>query len=200
MLTKQVKTIKKCYLTMGDKTLELDYLGKGRFSEAWSNGSKAYIFTDTRKGDYSKEILADLTGHTKHLPDVERVGYLDNSDVVLFAMPKYKMLRAKDKKAWEQFRAFQQAVKGAWRDTITKHQGKPDKWITAYCGYDQGCKVADLLNAAGEVDLAQAVQYLADSSANYGSGYWMEAAKRNCGVDSSGDLVLMDTLYDPSTF
>jgi hypothetical protein len=203
---RQGRTMKLNYedLDGDDVTLNVKYVGKGMFTKAYLKEGKkplVYLVTDdSRSGDYSKTILAEMDRdgiRSKHLPKVKHVGY--TSDASVFTMPLYNapLRKADSAKAWEQYRLLKACV-----DALSYHRD----YRGVYDGYKQreaiiACsktgKALGKLLKKGKASsaLIRAVQELSDAANNYGSDYAFEVSPRNLATDDKGNLILLDILF-----
>lgn len=184
----------RAQLTLPDgATVEVEKIGKGRYTTAWRNSH--YVYLQTHENDSSKELLSRLPDNP-HLPKVECLGIFDgNSPYRLFREPLYQPLTAKHRKAWELFKLVKTA-----RDEAERESRHARAWTRSDPGTD-----AMELNQLFEdkiVDatyipepLKDAVRKLTYACANYGA-YCIEITKKNCAVDADGNLILLDPCFD----
>lgn len=178
-------------LTLPDgSTVEVERIGRGRYTTAWRNCSSVYLQTNER--DYGKEIVSRLCDkHNPHIPACEQ---LEAPDSVhnWYKMPWYKPLTAKSGKAWEDFKA----LKHMWEDA-RRANGYDPKRTDDQDAYDTNAGFVELVEGATYLDepLKEAVRLLVDECCNYGT-YTIEISKRNCAVDGAGNLILLDAVFD----
>lgn len=181
-------------LTLPDgSTVEVERIGKGRFTTAWRNCRNVYL--QTHEDDSGKEILANLAfdPRNKHIPACERMDSQDgNAPYRWFKMPLYHPLTAKSGQAWQDYKIL--------------HQMQEDAWGAVCCkfGRNSGNDAYEMRNTFSEMvqgspllsdEIKEAVQQLVDECANYGD-YSVEIVKRNCMVDDDGTLILIDPVFD----
>jgi len=193
----KLRHIKAAILTLNSgESVHVEQIGKGRFSEAWKNGSYVYVITRERSWgtDHSKRILAELETENPHIPKVELIGELDSDRSDVFRMPLYKPLTAKAKEAWKQFKELaklrEQACNNAFR--LGWNQ-KFNPYNAVQMCEDFACLVEE--SKAFPEELKEAVRMLADACQER-STWVMEIAKRNLCVDEQGRLILLDCMFD----
>ncbi len=164
-------------------TIEAEYIGRGRYCEAYRNGRDVYLLSS--EADLGKEIACSLESMT-HLPTCEYLGWV--GDRRLYKMPYYRTVTASDKKAWAQYERVLKAWQGADRDIN----------FSARLDYDYGYGLLiTVRDALSGTSLGRAVGEIADRCADYGASWTLEIAKRNCGVGQGGNLILRDCWFDP---
>lgn len=192
----RLKRIQAANLVLDNgESIHVERIGKGRYSEAWKNGKHVYLITSEK--DSSKEMLARM-GPNPHLPDTEKLGWMDNDTHRLYRQPLYRKLSAKQTPiAWSQFKVWKQAVEYGWKKAQTNAQ-RGDHDVLA-CDVNNAVvewmesQVLDQ-NVVTE-QFVEAVRDLVDNASMY--DYAMEARKANCaaGVDSDF-LILLDACFD----
>ncbi len=172
------------------ETVEVERIGKGRYTTAWRNCSNVYLQTNEK--DYGKEIVARLRDeHNPHLPACEQ---LDSSESVhnWYRMPLYKPLTAKAGRAWDDYKVLHETWEDARRAVGYKPGRTDDQDV-----YETNAKFGELVDDATYLSgpLKEAVRLLLDECANYGT-YTIEITKKNSAVDESGNLILLDAVFD----
>lgn len=192
---------KSARLTLNNgEIIPVEFIGKGRFSEAWKNCTSVYVITRAREWgtDYAKEMLSHLTDDetfNKHIPMVEYLGDIDGRDDKVYKMPLYEKLTAKYVKAWSQFKLLEAAKEQAWNETMAKVDYR--KKFNPYDCVVVNDRTIELLTEQGlDEELLEALQLLRDNITNWGTQFLFEFEKRNLCVDSQGKLILLDCLFD----
>jgi len=191
----KLRHIKAAMLTLNNgESIHVEQIGKGRFSEAWKNGTHVYVITRERSWgvDYSKRVLTELETENPHIPKVELIGELDSDRSDVFRMPLYKPLTAKEKEAWKQFKELARLREQAWDNAFRTGQR-----FNAYNAVNMCEDFASLVeeSEAFPEELKEAVRMLADACRER-STWVMEIAKRNLCVDEEGRLILLDCMFD----
>lgn len=162
--------------------LLVEYLGKGHYCTAWRHKNNVFLFV---KGDYLKEPLLSLQG-MKHIPKLEQLE--SSNDALIYKTLFYPNITAKDKKAWGHYKSLSEALENARKQIQEKHGWQR---LQSY-GHEINNFVAEQFSGS----LGTALKELVYEACNYGSGVTFEFAPRNLGVDSKGNLVLRDVLFD----
>jgi len=189
----------KAVLTLGNgDTVEVERIGKGRFTTAWADST--WVYLQTHESDYAKEILEGLNGCT-HIPETEALGGFDGSAPYrLYRQPRYRKLRAKlHPAAWADFRALEVCL----RDAVIAWTAKGPQY-TSWAQYQRQQSIylvqmfAENVEASGVRDsLKRTVRALADETANYGGSWSVEICRRNLAVHPDRDeLILLDPVFD----
>jgi hypothetical protein len=193
-----LQKLHKAVLTLenGD-TVEVERIGKGRFTTAWADST--WVYLQTRETDYAKEILEGLRGCT-HIPETESLGWASgNAPYRFYRQPRYRKLRAKHKAAWADFRALQICLRDAMLAWTAKG---PRQGSWAQYQRQQSIYLvqmfAEMVAASGVRDsLKRSVQALADETCNYGDSWSVEICARNLAVHPDRDeLILLDPVFD----
>jgi hypothetical protein len=171
------------------ETVEVERIGKGRFSTAWRNC--AHVYLQTKENDYGKEMYSHLSPN-KHLPAIEYAGEFGHT-YKLYKAPLYQPLTAKHKQAWADFKTLQ----GIWESAQIASRAKWNGPL-AYRVLIVRQTFRDLTNDATYLsdDLKDAVNQLLDACENYGDTWTLEVVKKNSCVSESGDLILLDYIFD----
>lgn len=162
--------------------VQVERIGKGRFSTAWRSGETVYL--KTSDADYSKEImsvLAEDSPRNRHLPECKFLSH-DDGQFKWYVMPFYKPLTAKNKQAWDDFKA------------LSKVSEEHNSYKAEAADIRQNFQ-DEVLASNFSQEIKDAVVQLCDAAANYGD-YSIEIARRNCAVDTDGNLILLDPLFD----
>lgn len=181
-------------LTVGDKTYEVERLGRGRYCTAWRNGTER-VWLQVHEKDLSKDALAGAEDNP-HLPKCEAFGWFDgDAPYRLYREPLYKPLVAAEKRAWSEFKTLFKLAEDAWLQTISNRPWNDTSNVSARtskynCGVEQAVRASTLPES-----LKEAVRILVYQAANYGD-YQIEISKRNCAVGPEGQLILLDPLFD----
>lgn len=180
-------------LTVGDKSYDVERIGRGRYCTAWRNGTE-HVWLQVHEKDLSKDALSNAEDNP-HLPKCEAFGWFDgDAPYRLYREPLYQPLKAAHKVAWQQFKsvyaAFEDARRadfGRWNDTRNVSQRTSDF----------NTRFLELVGGSPTIPdtLRDAVRILVQSAAAYGD-YGLEISKKNCAVGSEGQLILLDPLFD----
>lgn len=181
----------RALLTLPDgSAVEVDYIGKGRYTTAWRNSH--YVYLQTHEKDASKKILTTLRSEkSPHLPVVELLGFM-RPVYHLYRSPLYQPLTAKSRNAWATFKR------------IAKHFNETRSEVNRRMGYGRDYDantfnevLCEALANDDEIspEIYHAVRQLTDEAANYGE-YQIEITKKNSAVDAEGNLILLDPLFD----
>lgn len=183
----KLKPLRKAVLTIDDKQVEVERLGKGRYTTAWANCSNVYL--QTHEKDYSKEILSRIEP-MKHLPQVKLLGEMQ-PPWRLYQEPKYEPLMASERKAWEDFKVLTSLIDDTRKALIYNRFNQP------WDAYSFNGHFLELVECSLNVsaDLKDAIRELINAAGNY-SQYCIEITKKNCAVDGDGNLILLDPLFD----
>lgn len=195
-----IKPLHKAILTLPDgKTVEVERIGRGRYTTAWANGSHVYLQTSEK--DYSKEILDNLGhgGRTPYIPDCRRLGDFAGP-YRLYSMPKYRKVTAKETpEAWRLLRRLE-ALR---EEAFTMARKREPRNLTGYAINDAFRELLDdtetgvgtLAPEDLPAGLITALRLLLDEASNYGE-YTIEFRRANVAADAKGQLVLLDPLFD----
>lgn len=194
-----LKPLHRAILTLPDgKAVEVERIGRGRYTTAWANGSKVYLQTSEK--DYSKEILENLR-REPHIPDCQRLGDF-SGPYRLYSMPKYRKVTARETpEAWRQLKTLIEVREEAWILACKRNS----HWRAA-TGYEINEAFSELLDdieaGVGKVEpdalppeLVASLRLLLDEAASYGE-YAIEFRRANVAADKSGRLILLDPLFD----
>jgi len=173
-------------ITVDGTTAPMAFLGRGFFTTAWKDleGSVTLISSDPLK-----EALALFADQSlPHVPKIERLECDRPDGSQAYRMPYYERLTAKHKEAWRIYRGLEKA----WTSMACKPPHEPRLAI------DKSEKILDDLIVAAEVpaSVTGALRSMLDAASNYGSGIALEFAPRNLAVDSEGNLILLDVMFD----
>jgi hypothetical protein len=170
--------------------------GRGRFTTAYRSGNTVYTLV---RGDYTKEAVWLYAGKSIHIPQTEQIGSYEVRpvkgeayDMYVYRMPYYDKLTATSKEAWAQFKVLAKLWDQAYRTAIAKYPKVP-----SWC-YGEVLQVLNCLVQESELpdSLKEAFESVADAGASYGAEIGVEILRRNLKVDSSGNLILLDILFD----
>jgi hypothetical protein len=191
-----IKPIHKANLTLPDgKTVEVERIGRGRYTTAWANGSRVYL--QTHEKDFSKEILSAIP-RNPHIPECEHLGGF-SGPFRLYSMPLYRKVTARDTpEAWRHLRcleALREEADGLARQRARLVDGYALNDAVRAILDDMEAGVGTLPSEALPWELFEAVRSLLDEAANYGE-YTVEFSRRNVAADARGRLVLIDPLFD----
>jgi hypothetical protein len=182
----RLKRVSMGKLTLDDgSTIMVERLGQGRYTEAWkAHGDIVYL--RVKEGEYSKEILEVLTRTERniHIPKCSRVGN-DTGAFTWYKMPLYFPLAASSKRAWSDFKALRKMREDAY-DINRMRQMASD----VNARFDDAVQESTL-----SPSIKEAVALIVNEACNYGE-YLIEITKKNCAVDRSGNLILLDPLFD----
>jgi hypothetical protein len=175
------------------ETVQVEKIGKGRFTTAWRNCTNVYL--QTHETDYSKEILSSLAhaDRNPHIPDVSELGWMDNEKPYRwYKAPLYHPLTAANKIAWKQYKTLHNLTQTCWSKALYILPTNPNATAQRYNELlRESLESADLFDT-----LKEAVEQLIDSCYSYGTGYMIEVTKKNCAVDDAGTLILLDPVFD----
>ena len=196
----KIRNVMGAKLTLDSgETVLLEKLGKGMFHTCYLDPKTQQVYSITIErdmaSDYSKEILSNCDANP-HIPPVEALGYLDNSDRRVYCMPHYQPIRAAHKTAWNLLKSLEQARADAW-NAIYSREVATHKMRGTDIGYLVNQLTCGVMDRPGvPQSLKDALDILRGESANYGSSYIFEFSRRNVMVDSTGNLILLDVLFD----
>lgn len=162
------------------------FLGKGFFTTAWDAGDGTVTLIST---DPLKEAIALFSDQSlPHVPKVERLECDRPDGSQAYRMPRYEQLVAKHKDAWKIYRE----LKKVWTEQACKPLHEPR------LAWDKSILILDLLRERGAVPVpvTDALENMLDAASNYGSGVALEFSPRNLAVDGTGELVLLDVMFD----
>lgn len=192
--------VKAARLTLNTgEVISVELIGKGRFSEAWRNCTNVYVITRSRNWgtDYAKEMLSRLDDEDrgKHIPKVEYLDDIDGRDDRVYKMPLYQPLTAKCGVAWAQFKVLQTSVKQAFNEAQRRLAW--NEKFNLHNAVDINDRTIELCKERGlDTGLVECLQLLRDNITNYGSTWLFEFRKANLYVDTDGNLILLDVLFD----
>jgi hypothetical protein len=179
-------------ITVDGKKLDAEFLGQGHYAKAYRVGDDVYLFVTEC---YMKEAIEGIEG--PHIPKVERhdvVSSRSGEDTYVYKMPFFEPLTPKHAAAWAQFRELQRATEEAKEALAEEYGQKGRSFRLIYDGYAVNDRLIDI--AQVPASLKTALRDMASNASNYGAGVTFEFAKRNLGVDKSGNLILRDVLFD----
>lgn len=178
-------------LTVNGHEHHVERIGKGRYCTAWRNGAEN-VWLQVHESDLSKDALADCSSNP-HLPKVERFDWFDdNAPFRLYREPLYQPLLARHKQAWADFRQIYKL----WNDAHSATCQWNDMRNVSVRVNNCNTAFAELVGASTLAEpLKEAVRELVEQAACYGD-YQIEISKRNCAVDSAGNLILLDPMFD----
>jgi hypothetical protein len=171
-------------------SIEVERIGRGRYCTAYRDlsGDRRRVYLRVKPEDNSKHILSDCP-QNPYLPELEQIGSIGDDD--LWRTWFYNRLTARAKHAWAEYRILQKAqeeVRGI------RFQDRPGYALGAW-GYDAMAAIIERVQPQSE-RLAEVLQTICDSAANYGSSYTFEFAPRNLATDDNGYLILLDPVFD----
>ncbi len=176
-------------LTSPEGRIPVKQIGKGQFSVAYlSSEPRPRVFLFTSEEVQDKEILMfahDRLPNNPHLPAVEQYGHARDGRTV-WTMPLYKapLKKADNEQAWKQYIALKKC-----REALYRPKGVKSGYQVNYDVYE--CAVA----AGVSPKLANALEHLISTAADYDEEYVFEFSPRNLATDAEGNLVLLDVLY-----
>ena len=178
-----------------DGPIKVKRIGKGAFSVAMASldvnprtGERdVFLFSDDDTSD--KELLSmahDADERNPHIPKVEKLGY--THDKTVYVMPLYKspLRKGDDPKGWKDYLAVKKCLDTAIRSLGHEASGYDINFATLECAREAGVRQS----------VADALETLVDTAANYGDAYQFEFSPRNLATDARGNLVLLDVLFD----
>ena len=172
-------------------SIPLRRLGKGAFSIAMAAKNldgKEYALLFSRDGVADKEIMSMVSEQhpdNPHIPSVRRFG--STAERTVWAMPLYRspLRRAFATRGWDDYLKLKKCASISSGGT----------------GYEKNRVMIDCARAAGvSGPVVEAIEAITDWAANYSQSYRFEFSPRNLATDSSGNLVLLDVLFDPGNF
>lgn len=170
-------------------SIPLRRLGKGSFSIAMAAKNldgKEYALLFSRDGVADKEIMSMVSEQhpdNPHIPSVRRFG--STAERTVWAMPLYRspLRRAFATRGWDDYLKLKKCASISSGGT----------------GYEKNKVMIDCARAAGvSGPVVEAIEAITDWAANYSQSYRFEFSPRNLATDSSGNLVLLDVLFDPN--
>ena len=170
-----------------DGTIPIKKIGKGAFATVYRETVPPWrVFAITPDDIADKELLgeAHIEGNP-HIPPVERFGQTARETV--YTMPFYASpLRASETQAWKDY-----------QKTRKCHERERRKLKFADWGYRLNVETVECAKAEGVSPLvADALDSLVSTAANYGSDYVLELTPRNLATDEQHNLVLLDPMFD----
>jgi hypothetical protein len=177
-------------LTIDGKAYRVERIGKGRYSTAWRSGDT--VFVQTSEKDYGKELLCYLSG-TPHLPTIEAIG--SHGAYNWYKMPFYRKLTTRSTGAWADFRYLQELQKTAEQMARRTVGFRNDDHYPHICNHN----LVELVEGAPILAprYSDSLAKLSDWCCNYGQSWLIETLQpRNCAVDSHGELILLDPVFD----
>jgi hypothetical protein len=179
-------------------------LGAGAFATAYvtTEASPPVVYVFTPDDVYDKELLAmarDAEPQNPHLPKVEKVG--ETRDQFIYAMPLYRApLRKGDSPAgWKDYLVLKKCHEESWEDarrTARTRSGVMTPDMT-HRGYEiNEATVACAERSGVGASTLDALRVLVDTASNYGSSFVFEFTPRNLASNESGNMVLLDPLFD----
>lgn len=178
-------------LLPGNVTVTTERIGKGRFCTAYlaEDNHTVYLSVNTDRGDHSKEMLIGLQG-LPHIPVIEEIGTHGANKV--YKTVRYNApLRAIARRAWKDYRILAKAQNEHYTTecNLSRSQNRQLDFYAINC--------ATVHSTRGKVaaTVTETLENLADAAANYGS-YLFEFAARNLASDDSGELILLDPVFD----
>ncbi len=182
-------------ITINGQNLELRRIGKGAFSRVYldeiSNEVYAFVLSDKKNIDYSKEAIAQWTDENIHTPKIEcvenefylnRVGWTN-----VYKMPLYNKC-PNGNKIVNRLIAIYKEISNS-KEYF--QQAKKD-WYSASL---------ILINAINEDNIIpqtmkDSIENIYDSTTNYDM-YALEFCKRNIMQDNDGNIILLDIAFNP---
>jgi len=184
-----IRKLHGAVITLDDgSTVQVERIGRGRYTTAWRDGHHVYL--QTKDGEYSKDILAALSG-TRHIPTTEELGWGDDdAPWRLYRQPLYRRLTKRDfPNAYRQWKSLAEAREAAFKDV------RGPNWR----GHDLNARTLEIAQASPNVDesVRETLQALIDKACDYGHNYCMEFNQGNMAVHPERDeLILLDPLFD----
>lgn len=182
-------------ITINEVTLNLKKIGQGAFSRIYleqdTNEVYAFVLTDKKEIDYSKEAVSLWTNETKHVPQIEcvdteiylnRVGYCN-----VYKMPLYKKCPNGNKivnrliKIYKEISSSNKYYQLALKDWYSASQLLIEVIIND-----------EILPQS----IKDAIVDIYDSTTNYDM-YALEFCKRNIMQDENGEIILLDIVFNP---
>ncbi len=175
--------------------LKVSFSGKGVFTECWLEGETVWSFST----DVVKECLARWSDQTNpHVPNQDFVDWAcenrKGENVYLYKGKLYYPLTAKSKIPWQQFKTLAKANEQARSTIMAKHGYQGFSW--SRFGHSVAQETINLVSDKLPSELVEGLQTILDAACNAGSSVTFEFAKRNLAVDESGNLILLDIVFD----
>jgi hypothetical protein len=188
----QTKTI-KIPDNFGDyESVDAVYIGRGSFATCYRVGDSVISFVKVSdnfdRSDYSKEIISLIDSDNVHIPQIEKLGYSEDYNYMIFKCPFYSPLKADNVKAWRQYKK----LKDAWESSFSLYCNESTN-------YDANERVINSLPDTMR-KVKDALHLINMSSSNYSLNYRLEFPKRNLKVDSFGNLILLDVIFNPLAY
>jgi len=172
-----------------EESIDAVFIGRGAFATCYRVDSIVYSFVNTsgRHVDLSKEAVAYFTDEENiHIPKIEKLGDYDKGVKdygIIFKMPYYEKLTASHKIAWNQYKT----LKSAWYKANKKDS---ESW------FDFNCHIIESLRGNISESIIDALESINNACTNYSLDYKFEFPTANLKVDSSGNLILLDVIFN----
>lgn len=183
MKTGDIKRIKILNGWGEEFPIDARYLGRGAFATCYEADGFVYSFVKANDAhnhtDYSKEALSEWASGL-NVPEFEKMGIMEDGRA-LYKSPLYNPLTPKNKVAWNQFRILE----SAWKKTSYKK-----------FGYEFNYTLIDSVRDVLPIELIESLESINSACSNYGDSYYFEFPRRNLKIDSNGNLILLDVIFN----
>ena len=187
----QTKTIKIPGRWSGESVkIDAYYLGAGQFSKCYTHDGFVYSFVKDgqRESDYSKQALSTIReSGNPHIPEFENLNNLDSFDGQIYKSPLYNPLKNGEIHAWQTAKKLKNIWESHWVNSDINLSGYESNLILIEKFKESGKFTDQLINA---------IELINDAGHEYGENYILEFPLRNMVVNSIGDLILLDVLFN----
>ena len=181
-----------CEIQINQMKLQVEYLGKGRYSTVYRDSSSPdQVFIRTHENDYTKEVLSMC--HSVHLPKMNQMAEETARNGVIFTWWKsvyVKNIVAADTVAWKQAKILQEVARDIKIGNINAypHLTREDRLVQQLRDISDQVQITNGLPD----ELKEAVESLTTWMLSYSAYSSFEFNKPNLGVDKDGRLILRD--------
>lgn len=171
-------------IVINSEKIAAEFLGAGSFSTAYKYNEDVYIYTKVGNNntDYSKMAIAEWADlDNQHMPQIEKIDSNDDN-YYLYRMPFYYPLTAKSCKAWNEYKK----LKSAWYNSSDNR-----------FGYIRNQNIInECYNQNVDSSIIDALESINNACTNYDDCYFFEFSPRNLAIDESGNLILLDVIFN----
>jgi hypothetical protein len=178
-----------------EKWVDLEYIMTKGECEYWSDQhyKNVYIFEDRGKAikvNRSKDILCELQPPVKHIPEIKRLSFIDNTNTMVYKMPYYSQLSSSHTEAFKQYNMLKRIQNEELKLLRLKYQYSVEF-------YKHGDELIDnICRRLYNTDLIRALTSISDISRSYSSSYTVDFRKNNLSVNRKGEIILRDVIID----
>lgn len=174
-----------------EETIEAEFIGRGSFATCYRVDSMVYSYVNHGRveSDYSKEAISEFASDDNiHIPQIKKLGDYETglNSGILYSMPFYEKLTASHVTAWKQYNT----LKSAWNKNNVYGSKGNLSW------YEWNVKLIESLRGNISESIIEALESINDACSNYGLDYRFEFPKQNLKVDSNGNLILLDVIFN----